>query len=194
MTKLTVSMRDQIVGNAIDKAGITTALANLYAERRAWAEAVADESIGGAEVVAKLAEANKKVARIVASLPEDLRAELQVGPRVGSITAAFGGRRTTVREWVDYRPAKNGLMLAADHPLTIQFEQLENRSRELEDRRTALRQEVRAAVNSCSTVNKLLTVWPEAKELLPKYAKPTTNLPAVQVDKLNAAIGLPTPE
>ena len=59
MTKLTVSMRDQIVGNAIDKAGITKALADLYAERRAWAEAVADESIGGAEVVAKLAEANK---------------------------------------------------------------------------------------------------------------------------------------
>lgn len=194
MTKLTVSMRDQIVANAVDKSGITKAQEELQIERRVWANAVADESIGGAAVVALLGEANKKVARIINTLPEGLREEILVGPRVGSITAAFGGRRMIVREWEGYRPAKAGLMLAADHPLTIHFEQLETRQTELEQRRNSLRQEVRAVVNSCSTINKLLTVWPEAKELLPQQSKPVTSLPAVQVDKLNAAIGLPSEE
>ena len=85
-------------------------------------------------------------------------------------------------------------MLAADHPLSVEFSQLEDERETLAKKRDDLRTEVRAAVNSCTTVAKLLRIWPEAKELLPAYATQTTNLPAVQVDKLNAAIGLPTEE
>ena len=83
-------------------------------------------------------------------------------------------------------------MLPADHALTIEFEALEALRKQLEDERGTLRQNVRAAVNAVTTVAKLLAVWPEAAELLPTSAAPKPQLPAVNVQVLNAAIGLPT--
>lgn len=194
MTKLTVSLRDAIIENALDKSGWTKAWAAYSAQRKAWAEAVADESLGGADAVAALAAANKKVARIIAALPEQLRSDLRVGPLVGGIIAAFGGRRTHVNQWDSTRPAKGGLSLAANHPLTVEFERLEHLEKELVDRKTNLRAEVRAVLNSVTTVSKLIKVWPEAKELLPAHEQKGVNLPSVQLAKLNEAIGLPTPE
>lgn len=194
MTKLTIAMRDTIVANAVDKAGINKELAAHQQRRKAWAEKVADESVGGAEVVAKLNEANRKIAKIVASLPNDLRQTLRAGPMAGSIYAAFGGRRCYVNAWDGERPARGGLMLATDHPLSVEFYELEDAARAIEKKRDDLKIEVRAAVDSVTTVGKLLSVWPEAKELLPTYAAQPKNLPAVRVDKLNAAIGLPTEE
>jgi len=192
MSKLTGWIRDAIVDNAVEKAGINKAFAEYRKERKEWACAVADESIGGSDVVAKLDAANKKIAGIVKSLPEHLQSDLRAGPLEGSIVVSLGGMRTLLNEWDNRRPAKSGLMLAADHPLTIQFEKLEARQRELSKKKSNLRDEVRAVVDSVTTINKLLTVWPEAKELIPSRAVAAKNLPSVNVESLNAAIGLPT--
>lgn len=193
MSKLTGWMRDAIVDNAVEKAGINKAFQEYRAERSDWACAVADESIGGAEAVAKLETANKKIAAIVRALPEEFRTELRAGPMEGTIYASLGGMRARVNEFRGHRPGKSGLMLSSDHPLTVQFEKLEAREKELQLRKSNLRAEVRAVVDSVTTINKLLSVWPEAKELLPASAKPQTkNLPSVNVESLNAAIGLPT--
>lgn len=194
MTKLTVAMRDAIVEKAVEKAGLKKEAIALAERRKVWAEKVADESVGGAEAVAKLNEANKKIARIMATLPKDLQEDLRAGPLTGSILAAFGGRRVYVNHWDGRRPAKDGLMLAADHPLTVEFEALETIEDDLKDRRDKLKHDVRAMVNSVTTVARLLAVWPEAKELIPTYATQPKNLPAVNIDNLNAAIGLPTEE
>ena len=44
-----------------------------------------------------------------------------------------------------------------------------------------------------STVKRLIEVWPESKELLPKEAdKASTALPALRVEDLNKMIGLPS--
>ena len=194
MTKLTTNMRDTIVENALKKAGIY-AKQREYAERRKlWAEKVADESVGGPDAVAILAEANKKVAKIVASLPEQLRTDVTIGPSEGWIYASFGGMRTSVREWDGTRPAKSGLMLSADHPLTIEFETLEAERKELSNRKDKLKYDVRAIISSVTTVNRLTAVWPESVELLPAVAAPKMQLPAVQIEAINAAIGLPSEE
>jgi len=193
MSKLTGWMRDAIVDNAVEKAGINKAFQEYRAERSDWACSVADESIGGDEAVAKLEVANKKIAAIVKALPEEFRTELRAGPMESTICASLGGMRARVNEFPGRRPCKSGLMLSSDHPLTIQFEKLEAKEKELKERRSNLRAEVRAMVDSVTTINKLLLVWPEAKELLPASAKPKTkNLPSVNVESLNAAIGLPT--
>ena len=193
MSKLTGWMRDAIVDNAVEKAGINKAFQEYRAERSDWVCAVVDESIGGAEAVAKLETANKKIAAIVRELPEELRTELRAGPMEGTIYVSLGGMRARVNEFRGRRPGKSGLMLSSDHPLTVQFEKLEAREKELQLRKSNLRAEVRAVVDSVTTINKLLSVWPEAKELLPASANPQTkNLPSVNVESLNAAIGLPT--
>jgi hypothetical protein len=85
-------------------------------------------------------------------------------------------------------------MLSADHPLTVEFEALGTIEADLNDRRNKLKYDVRAMVNSVTTVARLLAVWPEAKELIPTYAVQPKNLPAVNVEQLNSAIGLPTEE
>lgn len=192
--KLTSWIRDVVVDSAVEKAGINKAFSDYRDERAVWACAVADESIGGEEAVAKLSAANKKIAAIIKALPEHLQSEMRAGPMEGAIYASFGGMRTRVNEWLDQRPAKSGLMLASDHPLTIQFEKLEAREKELSRKRDNLRAEVRAVVGSVTTVNKLLTIWPEARELIPSRAKVSTSMPSVNVESLNAAIGLPTGE
>lgn len=194
MTKLTTRMRDAIVKNAIEKSGINKQRADYAERRKRWAEKVADESIGGAEAVAKLAEANKKVAKIVSTLPEHLRQDLCVGPRAGGIVVGFGGMRAHVHEWDNHRAAKSGLLLAADHPLTKEFELLEAEDKDLTSRKDKLTCDVRAMVNSVTTVKRLLDVWPEAAELLPASAAPKPQLPSVNVEHLNAIIGLPTEE
>lgn len=191
--KLTTYLRDAVVENALVKAGVRKAEAEYNAERVAWAIKVADESIGGAEVVALLEAANKKVAKIIAALPEHLRGDVQLGPITGSIYGVFGGKRIYINSWPGSRPAKN-INLPADHPLSVEFFALEDRKTELDKRRDSIRVDVRAAVNSVTTVARLLAIWPEAKELLPTSAAPKPQLPAIKVEHLNAAIGLPTEE
>ncbi|MFN0682916.1 Nmad5 family putative nucleotide modification protein, partial [Escherichia coli] len=54
-------------------------------------------------------------------------------------------------------------------------------------------QAVRLPLNSVTTVKRLIEVWPESKELLPKEAdKASTALPALRVEDLNKMIGLPS--
>lgn len=189
--KLTNYIRDAVVENAMRKAGIYDQEAACKADRVVWANAVADESLGGAEAIQLLDAANKKVAKIVASLPKHLQEDVRLGPLTSSIVGTFAGCRHYINEWDGSRPAKN-VLLDAEHPLSIEFFALEARKTDLSKKRGDLRTDVRAALNSVTTVARLLKVWPEVKELLPTSAAPTTNLPAVKVEHLNAAIGLPT--
>lgn len=194
MTKLTVSMRDAIIDNALEKAGVVKARSEYRLKRQAWATAVADASLGGPEVRAQLEVANQKIAKIVKTLPKSFQRDEQVGPITGGIYASFGGRRTYVNEWEGERAAVSGVMFAADDPLSVQFEELENEDAAIREKREAIRTQVRAALSNVNTIKQLLTAWPEAAELLPTYAAPKPTLPALCVADLNAAIGLPTGE
>lgn len=177
MTKLTLHIRDSIVANALAKAGVDKARAEYNAKRKAWAEAVADASLGGPEVRELLDAANKKVARIIKTLPEKLQRSMQVGPMTGGMYASFGGRRTHVNEWDNERAAVSGVLFTADDPLSIQFEQLENEDKAITEKRDAIRTQVRAALSNVNTVKQLLTAWPEAAELLPTSAAPKPQHP-----------------
>ena len=194
MTKLTVSMREAIIDNALEKSGVVKARSEYQLKRRAWATDVADASVGGPEVLAQLEAANQKVAKIVKTLPEKFQRGLQVGPMNGSIYASFGGRRTYINDWEGERPAVSSCLFAADDPLSIQFEELENEDKAIREKREAISTQVKAALSNVNTIKQLLTAWPEAAELLPTYAAPKPTLPALCVADLNAAIGLPTGE
>lgn len=85
MSKLTASMRDAIIDNALEKAGVVKARSEYRLKRQAWATAVADASLGGPEVRAQLEAANQKVAKIIKTLPQAFQRNLQVGPITGGI-------------------------------------------------------------------------------------------------------------
>jgi hypothetical protein len=115
--------------------------------------------------------------------------------------ASFGGMRL----WLKYGKKENGdktylltpcdskCLFAADHPLSIKFSELEDEKRNITNKVKDVKSNVTAALNSVTTVKRLLTIWPEAKELLPKdVEKASVQLPALKVEKLNEIIGLPT--
>lgn len=194
MTRLTNWLRDEIVAAAVTKSGIRAELDKYVADRKQWAGEVADASLGGPETVALIAKVQAKVKRALKDLPEDLRSDYSIVARRGYLTVNIAGCRVHVNEFDDNRPCKSSATFTADHPLAVRFFELEDRSKDISERRSTLRSQVRAALKQVNTVAQLLKAWPEARELLPEQAAPAPQLPAVRVADLNALVGLPSDE
>ncbi|HCL4106045.1 Nmad5 family putative nucleotide modification protein [Pseudomonas aeruginosa] len=192
--RLNTWLRDKIVEAALAKSGIVDEQSKWQAERRIWAERVADDSVGGPDVVAKAKQVEKKIDKLLATLPEPLRISDGILPTRGSLNLNAAGCKVHVNEFEGQRPCARNHTLPADHPLVIEFFQLEDWKKDIDARYADLSSQVRAMVNSVGTVGSLLKVWPEAAELIPQSAAPVSNLPALKAEELNKLIGLPTPE
>ena len=201
--KLTNAIKQQIVENALKKAGIPAREEALRARRAAWAEKVRIDACGGAEAEAKLVEIRDQVAELVSKVPSQLKSHADVvrsglsiylnvtgfSLRVwwcGALSSNSAGER---RE----RVCPSDHTLTADSPLTAEFHEMHNEQEAIAADRNTLIANVRGALSNITTDKRLLEAWPEAAELLPKQlVTATRNLPAVRVDELNAMIGLPS--
>lgn len=87
-------------------------------------------------------------------------------------------------------------LYVGDEPVVLDWLKAVDACDDVKNRREAMHREVNAVLESVQTFKKLWEVWPECKTLLEKYEqKPTIAiLPAIQVDRLNAALGLPINE
>jgi len=194
MTKLNTAIRDAIVNNACVKSGLDAQRQQITQDRVAWSNTVrrhhngiSDEEI---EVI------TKAVMKAVNKLPDNMRRDtVHLTYTRSTESANIAGASVYLTYGEDKPTAQGKPTITADNPLTQQFYDIETRSKACEDARADLRAQVRAMVNSVTTVKRLLDMWPEAAELMPDNLAPTkTNLPAVVVSDLNALIGLPTPE
>lgn len=200
--RLTSVIKQQIVNAAIAKAGIPDEAEALRLRRVAWAEAVRVDALGGKEGAEAVDKAIKAIEKIMSSIPSALayssgaiRHDSSMYVNCGglSVRARFIGNRgdcfdiraCTVKPTVDSHTIK------ADHPLSIEFRQLEEEAKSLICKRETIETSVNAAMSGINTDNQLLKVWPEAAELMPKEIK-KVQLPAVQTADLNAIIGLPS--
>lgn len=195
--RLNQALREQIVQNALDKAGVTEAQNQWDADYRVWAEKVRVYTNGISDV--KIAELEAKVAMILHEIPSQTRQQ-------DSISLVYRGTYDMVnigglRVRVDYygadgraenRPRPSGdASVPTHHTLTKQFHALNARHDEIEERRSTIRAQVKAVVDSVQSYRALLDVWPEAEGLLPtEETIPVVGLPALNVADLNAAIGL----
>jgi len=82
--------------------------------------------------------------------------------------------------------------LGVDHQLTIEFLGLNDWETKNAEARKIAKQYTFAIMNSCTTTNKLLEVWPECKKYLEQaIGQPiANNLPAVVTTELNKMLGL----
>lgn len=202
--KLTNAIKQQIVDNALTKAGIPAREEALRARRAAWAEKVRIEACGGEEAEAKLVELRDHFAELAKCVPDALMCNVEFIQTDTDIVVNVSGLR--VRVWwcgaLKYddaiRPIKRRISpphhtLFADNQLTAEFHDLHNEQEAIKADRDTLTANVRGALSNITTDKRLLEAWPEASELLPKQvAISRSNLPAVRVDELNAMIGLPT--
>ncbi|MTC37622.1 hypothetical protein GKR70_03585 [Providencia alcalifaciens] len=90
-------------------------------------------------------------------------------------------------------PDDNKCLFPADHELSKRFEKLTQKENKLKEKETEINTTVQVALNSVTTIKRLIEIWPESKELIPTdISKSTSTLPALQVEDLNKLIGLPT--
>ena len=197
MTRLNSYLRDEILKNAIAKSPVPAEEAALESEYYALAEAFRVETLGGSKKVAEIEHLVQEIEKLRAQLPDNVKTDDPVARTDYEMYRMnLGGLRVRLnfgpsRE--ERRICPSEAMFAADHPLALQFGQLENRKADLKSKRDTLRHQVQAVLASVTTVKKLLEIWPEAKELLPQNveeAKP--QLPALPIADVNALIGLPS--
>lgn len=87
-------------------------------------------------------------------------------------------------------------LYVGDEQVCIDFLKALDVTEDMKKQRKAMEREVNAILHSVQTFKKLWEVWPASKSLLEKFvSKPTVGmLPAIQFDKVNAALGLPVDE
>ncbi|OBU06974.1 Nmad5 family putative nucleotide modification protein [Morganella psychrotolerans] len=202
MTQLTNNIKSEIIRNALKKAGIYEEREELRAEKNTLANDARISALGGNDAAAR---AEEKLASILA-LVKDLQNTVDGYIYLNNandyvIYPAFGGQRTKLGYGSDeqgksiYRltPDDNKCLFPADHELSKRFTQLIDKEAGIEKREVEIRANVKAALDSVTTIKKLISVWPEAKEILPENEQPERMmLPAIKVENLNNLIGLPT--
>ena len=94
---------------------------------------------------------------------------------------------------MSYESNCSRIVFEADNPVAIAWLKANDKVNDIGEQRKAMCREVNAVLESVHTFKKLWEVWPECKSLLEKFEdKPAiATLPAVQVHRLNAALGLP---
>ena len=85
------------------------------------------------------------------------------------------------------------MLYKGDEAVAIAYQDAVEACNDLDAQRNNMSKEIAPVLESIQTFKKLWEVWPESKSLLEKFEeKPTIAiLPAVQVAKLNSALGLP---
>lgn len=197
MSRLNKATREYIMLKAVEKAGIPEQEVIAINARYDWVNRVRVAANGMSDKELEALEAQHKA--LAAKVPECIRLERRLvakrefcypnigGMRLGYFTLAPEDAPDRAR-FCAYEP-----ILPADHPLGAEFYELEKRKEEIENRKNVIKAQVSAIVDSVATVKKLLEIWPEARELLPPNEQPViSNVPAVLITSLNAAIGLPT--
>ena len=197
-TRLNTHLRTRIVDNAVTKAGIDAAQAAVEVDFNAWADELRVFLNGVPD--STLLAAEKKALKAVRELPKHMIGSdptllcRQSWFNVNLAGANIQPNLLDANGDHEERIVPRGRQaVLADNPLVQRFYDIEARKKEVADKRTILRAQVKAAIASVTTVASLLKTWPEAKELLPaNIEEAKSQLPALAVVDLNALIGLPT--
>lgn len=103
-------------------------------------------------------------------------------------------RPKVLRRILEQHRQRSLVSLAADHPLSKKFEAINQDRERLKEAIGMSRRKTRAALDAVSTVEKLISAWPEVKPFAERFVETKDSrpkLPAIPVENLNAALGLP---
>ena len=194
--RLNKSHKEEIARKARALSPIHKQIEELLEERKLLAEKIRIESLGGAEKALKYEKIADKILKLREDLPENLLSHSQGITMNNSIFVRTDNQyysrrhlmlpKTAVVSGECYDMTTKSKYLPA---LLESIDKEEAFNKELAE----LYENVYASISSITTVKKLLEQWPEVIELLPSELKqPKIQLPALQANKLNKLIGLPT--
>lgn len=174
--RLAVYMKDTILQKLLAR-GFDAREKALKAEVRALGEKVYADNYNATE------------RRLMASLPPDLLPSAE-GARI-----KFAGENGYV-DWGDPRPVaaqRPWHAYNATHPFTDTWRAIKKKREALATEQNAAKREARVKLDSCSTVGRLIEVWPEVKPFAERFLRveKKDQLPIPNNDALNAKFGLP---
>lgn len=102
-TVLTNHIKEQVICNALTKAGIPKRKAALRAARIDWAERVRLAAIGGPEAESEVLKTEKKIAALIAKLPESLKTANSIIRKDNDMYLNLAGSRVNVYFNGNYR-------------------------------------------------------------------------------------------
>ena len=190
--RLTTRMKEKIARNALIKSGVFTELEEVTKLKNQLALDARVVAFGGKKKTEEVDQLSSKLMAISEEL-EKLGCSFYLtvsGRRVGWYSYGKDGNGEDI---LLPTPTKDKCMFSAEHEITKRFDEICALQQKLEAKKKDIESNVWAALNSVTTVKRLIEVWPESKELLPKEAdKASTALPALRVEDLNKMIGLPS--
>lgn len=82
-------------------------------------------------------------------------------------------------------------VLDREHPLCVEYMAIHSKEEDIVKTRRELKSQIVAALNSATTVGKLITLWPEVEPFCRQYIdRPPAQLPALPVESLNNLLKL----
>ncbi|CAB1225109.1 MULTISPECIES: Nmad5 family putative nucleotide modification protein [Klebsiella] len=202
--RLTNAIREQIAKNALTKSGIVAALEALQVKRHEVARDARVFAFGGAEKTAKVDKAYEKLDKLLSELRASGTSIYLSSGLSSSIYISISGRQlgwcpygkdTKGGDILLFTPNRDLCLFGAEHEITKRFDEIMNEEQKLNARAKEIEATVWAALNSVTTLKRLIEVWPECKELIPENSdNARASLPALKVEDLNRMIGLPTEE
>ena len=200
--RLTNVIREQIAKNALTKSGIVAALGALQVKRHEVARDSRVFAFGGVEKTTKVDKAYEKLEKALSELRDSGSSFYISSGLSSSIYITISGRQLG---WCSYgkdskeqeiclvTPNRDLCRFGAEHEITKRFDEIINEEQKLNARAKEIEATVWAALNSVTTLKRLIEVWPESKELIPENSdNAKAMLPALRVEDLNRMIGLPT--
>lgn len=199
-TRLTNTTRDQIT-SAVLTHRFREPVDALIADRAAFAEEVYND-------VYRKADREKMAALPKGWLPETNAIGVQFGDQSGYVSLYFGGhfygRLRSVRtpgdeKQIERRAFSKNVhgcvkVYDADHRLAVKHTALDRRYTELKAEFEAAERQVKAALDSATTVNRLVEMWPEVEPFVRPLGTPSPKVPAIPTDQLNKLLDLPVSE
>ncbi|MFB5952131.1 Nmad5 family putative nucleotide modification protein [Klebsiella pasteurii] len=204
LVRLTNVIREQIAKNALTKSGIVASLEALQVKRHEVARDARIFAFGDSERTARVDKVYEKLDKALSELRDSGSSFYISSGLSSSIYITISGRQLG---WCPYgkdakgedirlvTPNRDLCRFGAEHEITKRFDEIINEEQKLITRKKEIEASVWAALNSVTTLKRLIEVWPESKELIPEDSDSAKSaLPALRVEDLNRMIGLPTEE
>lgn len=193
MVRLTYSLREQIISNAVEKSQLPKKLDIAKKAFYAVCDEIRIEALGDEVKVSKYMRLQKDFEKLVELLPSEIRKDTQfLWSRANSRQIKFQDGQYSTLEFGCYQLCPNNTILCDNEDFKKRFFECKEAVSSIEGQTSSLKSQVRAQLNKVNTTAQLIKVWKEAKELIPVKGSDIVHEIAIPVANLNALIGLPT--
>jgi hypothetical protein len=194
MARLNKEKKIQIIENAVKASGIEKEVEKLVARRAEFAEQLRLRAMGGQSNIDLFVKNS-----VTGALHSNTEVRFISNKKERHSLCFHGrmGRWNSLRKYSSEPDVKSYPVPQGYFPLTAaeqkKYSAIEKEESRLHEKLSSIIQAVKPVVFSVTTEKRLIEVWPESAELIPKSEEDTTkNLPALPIKEINLLVGLPT--